>query len=87
MSGYNNMFSRLMKASKKITDNPFTNIIVGLVLLYSGVSESLHEFKELEAFRLGVHHGVIFFAVLHLMKSLHEVADAAERFQRLAAKE
>lgn len=81
------MFSRLMKVSRKITDNPYTNIVVGLILLYSGVSESLHEFKELAGFRLGVHHGVVFFAILHLLKSLHEVADAAERFQCLDAKE
>lgn len=72
------MFNCFKKILKIVTEHPFVNIVVALVLLYSGVSETLHEFKEMQEFKVGVHHGVIFFAVLHLLKSLHEVIEGLE---------
>ena len=69
----------ILKPLKKIVNSPFLNIIVALLLLYTGISESIHEFKDLEEFRLGIHHGVTVFAALQVLKSLPDFVEGVER--------
>ncbi len=46
---------------KCIVENPYLNTIVGLLFLYSGISETINEWTELDNLKIGAHHGVILF--------------------------
>ncbi len=72
------MPSSFSRGLKRIVENPYLNLIVGLLFLYSGVSEMLHELEELEEHKIGVHHGVIVFAVLQIFKTLSELFEGLE---------
>ncbi len=67
-----------MKTLKRIVKNPYLNIIVALLFLYSGISETVSELKELEGFRIGVHHGVILFAILQIFKTIPDLFEGLE---------
>lgn len=67
---------------KRIAENPYLNGVAALVLLYSGFAETLEELKGLEGFKFGVHHGVIVFALLHLLKTLPDLLEAIEYLER-----
>ena len=38
----------------------------------------MHELKELEEFKMGAHHGVIIFAIMHILKTLPDVFEGLE---------
>ncbi len=67
-----------MKTLKRIVKNPYINIIVALLLFYSGISETVHELRELEGFKVGAHHGVILFAVLQIFKTIPDLFEGLE---------
>lgn len=72
------MFYRIISTLKHIVENPYLNIVVGAVLLYSGLVETLDEFREIEEFNLGAHHGIVLFAVVHILKILPDVFEGLE---------
>lgn len=63
---------------KRIVDNPYINLMVGAVLLISGITETIDQLDELKHFRLASHHGLILFSLLHMLKSLSELFESAE---------
>ena len=63
---------------KKITKNPYLNLGVGIIFLWSGISETLSELQELEEFKLGAHHGVIIFSIMHILKTLPDIFEGLE---------
>jgi hypothetical protein len=66
-----NSFYDFIEKFRIFLDNPYLNITVGLVLLSSGVSQTMHE---LDYFggepNFGVHHGVILFSLIHTLKAI-----------------
>jgi hypothetical protein len=74
---------RFIKILRRIIKNPFLNILVGLFLLYSGIMESVHAFKEIGAFRIGVHHGIIVFACMNIFKTLPDLFEGLERVGKI----
>ncbi|MCX8239117.1 MAG: hypothetical protein OSB05_09880 [Akkermansiaceae bacterium] len=63
---------------KKITENPYLNMGVGIIFLWSGISETLSELQELEEFKMGAHHGVIIFSIMHILKTLPDIFEGLE---------
>ncbi|MBT8420724.1 MAG: hypothetical protein KJO08_07695 [Gammaproteobacteria bacterium] len=63
---------------KRITRNPYLNILVALLLFYSGASEAWHEFNEMEEIKVGVHHGVILFSFVYILKTIPEIFKGLE---------
>ncbi len=74
---------RFIKILRIIVKNPYLNILVGLFLLYSGILEAVHDFKEIGAFKLGVHHGVIVFAFMNVLKTLPDLFEGLERVGKI----
>ena len=72
------MPDRFMRLLKHIIDNPYLNIVVSLLLLFSAISETVHEFKRIHEFKFGVHHGIILFAILHILKSFPDLFEGLE---------
>ena len=63
---------------KRVVENPYLNLIMGLLFFYSGISEALREFEELGEYKTGAHHGVMLFAVLHIFKTLPDLFEGLE---------
>jgi len=72
-----------MKTLKSIVSNPYLNLFVGLTLFYSGVSESWDEFQKMENIRFGVHHGVILFSLMQILKTLPELFEGLEHINQV----
>ena len=68
----------MIKRIKKITENPYLNIGVGIIFLWSGISETMSELKELEEIKMGAHHGVIIFSIMHILKTLPDIFEGLE---------
>jgi len=75
------MFS-FIRALRRIVENPYLNILIGILFLYSGLYEAKKEFEELGHFELGAHHGVALFAALHLLKVLPDLFEGLEYFEK-----
>lgn len=65
----------IRKKLSLIVHSPYLNILIGVVLLYSGSSEALLEIREVENVRIGAHHGIILFGLAHVLKAITEVFD------------
>ena len=46
------------------------NLIIAVLILYAGVSETIYSFIEYKGFRVGAHHGIILFAILQILKTI-----------------
>ena len=76
------MFYRCIRTLRRIVENPYLNIVVGLLFLYSGISETVRELKDLEELKIGAHHGVILFATLHILKTLPDLFEGVEYIEK-----
>ncbi len=79
-----------MAALRKILEHPITNVVTALVLISASLAEGWEDFTdELVRFDLGVHHGVLLYGAVMLLRgileSLEAVVRAHERRQRDSA--
>ena len=63
------MSNYTIKSLKRIVENPYLNVAVGIIFLYSGISETVEEFRHSENVKFSAHHGVILFSILHSSNS------------------
>jgi len=55
--------------------SPFINLLCGLILLLT----SGHEvWNTIEEFTIGAHHGVLFFSIVQILKTLPEILQATK---------
>ncbi len=80
------MLNSFIKRLRKFTSNPYLNVIIGIIFLSSGIFEMIRELKELEEFRFGAHHGVILFALLHILKTLPDIFEGLEYVEKIKEK-
>ena len=64
---------------RNIVDNPYLNIVVGLLFLYSGFQEAMDHYEEVEEIKIGAHHGVFLFSMMYILKALPDVIEGLER--------
>lgn len=77
------MSNKSTSTLKRIVKNPYINIVVGILFLYSGISETVHELKEAEGFKIGAHHGVIIFAILQIFKTVPDFFEGLEYIEEV----
>lgn len=65
------------KVVKRITENPYTNLVVGLILLGTSSMEVWDSFVSEES-HLGAHHGVMLFGLMQTIKALPDIMEAME---------
>ncbi len=64
---------------KAFVKHPATQLVTGLVLITSGITEAILEFMSAEhSFRLGVHHGVALFGLIQVLGSLPDLIEGLE---------
>jgi len=56
--------------------------LVGIIFLLSGISEVINEWKEIEEVKLGAHHGVVLFAIMHILKTLPDFFEGMEYIEK-----
>jgi len=69
----------MMKFLKNFSENPWVNLISGLVLVYTSGIEVFDSLDE--EFKAGVHHGVFLFGIIQLLRSLPEFVEGATRIR------
>jgi hypothetical protein len=62
-----------MQLIKKLATSPYMTFSAGVVLFISGLTESWQQYQELESIRFGVHHGVILFSLVQMIKGLPDI--------------
>ena len=71
----------LSKMIRKLVDNPYLNLLVGIVLISSSfmeVWESVHE----DTIKLGTHHGVMLFGIIQTLKALPDIFESLESLEK-----
>ena len=63
---------------EKITENPFVNLLSGIILF---VTSGYEVWVSLDEFALGAHHGVLIFGIFHVIKTLPEFLYALKEFK------
>jgi hypothetical protein len=72
---------RLARALKRFVDHPVTKLVVGLILIVSGLIEAYDTvLDDLHRLRVRVGHGVVILGVVNVLASLPEVLDGIERW-------
>jgi hypothetical protein len=82
-------WSRIARAIDSFVENPITNLVKGVALLFIGLSEASRTFAEdLTERHLRVGHGLViigFFGILEALPHLIEGLEAGKRFAELRA--
>jgi hypothetical protein len=60
---------------------------VGLAFLYSGIADAVREYKSYEQMKFGVHHGVILFATLQILKVIPDIYEGLEKIEKAGKEE
>ena len=83
-------WTRIAQAISSFVENPLTNLVKGVALLFIGLSEASRTFAEdLIERHLRVGHGLViigFFGILEALPHLIEGLEAGSRYAELRAK-
>jgi hypothetical protein len=63
---------------KRITQNPYLNLVSGFVLLFTAGFEVWESIGEAS---VGAHHGILVFSLIHIAKSIPEVMHGFKEFE------
>jgi hypothetical protein len=80
-AGQSGGLQRLARALQRFVDHPVTKLVVGLILIASGLIETYDTvLDDLHHHRVRVGHGVIILGIVHVFASLPEVIEGIERW-------
>jgi len=65
-----------------ITRSPYLNLFSGIVLL---ITSGYETWRTIAHFSLGVHHGVLVFSIIQILKTLPEIMDGTKELAEAKA--
>lgn len=69
-----------MEKLHRILENPVTDIVTALILIITSLSEGWETFiMDITEFKTGVHHGVLLFGILMLVRGVVEALETLSR--------
>lgn len=71
-----------IKKLRQFVENPYVNLVVALLLFYSGASEAWVQFKEAEEVTIGAHHGIMLLSILHVLKTIPEFFEGLDHIKK-----
>lgn len=66
----------MLKLLKRFAENAYVNLLSGLILLVTSGKEIM---ESLDDGGIGAHHGVVVFALLHILKVFPDVVHGTEQ--------
>ena len=73
----------MMKLLRKFVESPHINILIGLILLLSGLVEAWDTLsQDMMNGNFGVNHGVIIFGLFHILKSVPDIFEGMEKLTK-----
>lgn len=73
------MLKNLSIKIKKFIDNPKTSLVMGIILLITGVLESMETvLEEMMGLEIGIHHGIIIFAFARILDAIAHLYEGIE---------
>ncbi len=76
------MFLKSMLLIEKFVNNPYVNIAVGLLLLISGISDSVDDYRA-TGLHFRTHHGIVIFSILNIFKQLPDIFTGLDFINRV----
>jgi len=76
-----------MVTLKRLVASHYLNLFVAMVLFYSGLSEAWHDFQAIGEFRFGMHHGIVLYSLLQMVKVLPELFEGMEHLTEVSETE
>jgi len=70
-----------MSKLKEFVENPWINLISGLILLITSGNEILKTLGESD---IGAHHGVAFFGLVQIIQSLPHILHGTEQVSKIS---
>lgn len=71
---------RFKRGLREFISSPYVQLATGLILLLSGCTTAYYDFVEADhSLRLGVHHGVMVWALVQVLGSLPDLIDGFDR--------
>ncbi len=75
------MLHRHLVRLRHFVRNPLTQLVVGLILVGSGIAEVVYDLANTDkTWQIGVHHGVIVFGLLQVLQNIPPMVDGIERW-------
>jgi len=72
-----------VKHFKKWIESPYVNIIIGMILFLSGLSEAWGTLSEdIMNGNFGARHGVIIFGLFHVLKCIPDMFEGVEHLTK-----
>lgn len=75
------MFYRCIRSLRRFINNPIINIIVGLAFLYTGLADTVEQIQQHEDIKIGSHHGVVLYAIVHILKAIPDLFESIEKIE------
>jgi hypothetical protein len=73
----------MMKLLRKFVESPHINILIGLILLLSGLIEAWDTlFQDIMSGNFGARHGVIIFGLFQILKSVPDIFEGMEKLTK-----
>lgn len=67
-----------MKSLHTLLKHPGTNLIVGLILIATSGCEIYEAFHKADEMKIGGHHGVFVYGLVHTLKAIPDLFEGAE---------
>lgn len=64
---------------KKIVCSPYLNFLAGFILL---ITSGIEVFESIESTKVGTHHGVFIYAIIHIVKSIPEILHGLDDIEK-----
>jgi predicted Na+-dependent transporter len=76
------MFSSFIRSLRRFTESPVMNLLVGVILFATGLSETIDAFEEeIKNLSLGAHHGAAVFGLFHILRCLPDLLEGLDFVQ------
>lgn len=73
------MTHQVMDKLRQFIENPYTNLIVGLILFFTGLSDAWNTFHDdLSHFHIRVHHGIMIYGLFSVVKTIPDIVSSLQ---------
>lgn len=70
-----------MRWIRGFVENRWTRLVVALVVLGTGLSETVHDLESVGSLVVGAHHGMVVLGLMHLLRTLPEVVEGFDKLE------